>query len=168
MGVKHNQTNSYLRPPFLGTPLVRPRFIMQPLTSDIHRQPSLCLDAPVCRSATCSAWKACPVQGYGLAACTCQIIRHRRCPGTPYRLVSERSRRIPRDGRDILGAQGCGVCFRMWGFKLLHSKPLTHISFRCEVSTPSALEANQLSVSNPTSSNTTSLNSRISGSTEQT
>ena len=63
-----------------------------------------------------------------------------------------------------LGCSGMW-CFRMWGFETLFSKPLTHISFGCEVPTPSVLRVNKLNktnqqlVSNPTSSNTTSLNS---------
>ena len=44
-------------------------------------------------------------------------------------------------------------CFRMWGLKLLFSKPLTHISFRCGVPTPSVLRVAKLLCSNPTSSN---------------
>ena len=47
------------------------------------------------------------------------------------------------------------------GFEHNSLKPLTHISFRCEVPTPSVLRVNQLLLSNPTSSNTTSLNSRV-------
>ena len=46
--------------------------------------------------------------------------------------------------RAVLGRElmvGCSGmwCFRMWGFNMC-SKPLTHISFRCEVLTPSVVE----------------------------
>ena len=52
------------------------------------------------------------------------------------------------------------VVFQDVGFQTNKLKPLTQISFRWEVPTPSVLRVNQLLCSNPTSSNTTSLNSR--------
>ena len=52
------------------------------------------------------------------------------------------------------------VAFRMWGFEILFLKPLAHISFGCEVPTPSVLNVNKLPLSNPTSSNSTSLNTQ--------
>ena len=41
-------------------------------------------------------------------------------------------------------------CFRMWGLKLIiSSKPLTDISFRCEVLTPSVFEGQSTIIIKP-------------------
>ena len=50
---------------------------------------------------------------------------------------------------------------RMWGFKILCSKPLTHIRLGVRSPNLQSLRVNKLLSSNPTSSNTTSLNSRV-------
>ena len=69
----------------------------------------------------------------------------------------------------LLGApQGSRLlgCSGMWCFRMLCFKTPTHIIFRCGVNSPHLqfLRVNQLlSCSNPTSSNTTSLNSRTVG-----
>ena len=59
--------------------------------------------------------------------------------------------------------RGCSGmwCLGMLDLKIIVVKPLTHISLRCEAPTPSALRVGQLLCSNPSSSNTTSLNSQL-------
>ena len=61
-----------------------------------------------------------------------------------YRIVP----RPDRSNRDLIGRSDMW-CFRMWGSKLLYSRPLTHISFRCEVPTPSIVEGRSTTIVEP-------------------